>query len=196
MIHPDTELRYVSPEIGHGVFATRPIPKGAIVWVQDPLDRVISPEEMSGLDPMLWERASTYCYRDREGRFVMSWDHNRYINHSFNPNCMMTPYGLELAVRDIQPDEQLTEDYGTLNILEPFEPIDEGQARKRVLPDDLLDHHPEWDAKLAAAFPLLPQVEQPLRPLVPDDVWQTCLCIAAGDEPLLSIRNCHFGGRP
>lgn len=30
VIHPDTELRFVNPDIGYGVFATRFIPKGSI----------------------------------------------------------------------------------------------------------------------------------------------------------------------
>ena len=28
MIHPHTQLRFVSPAIGYGMFATRPIPAG------------------------------------------------------------------------------------------------------------------------------------------------------------------------
>ena len=32
MIHPDTELRFISPEIGFGVFATKLIPQGTITW--------------------------------------------------------------------------------------------------------------------------------------------------------------------
>ena len=35
MIHPCTELRHVSPEIGVGVFATALSPKGTLVYVKD-----------------------------------------------------------------------------------------------------------------------------------------------------------------
>ncbi|MHC5084588.1 MAG: SET domain-containing protein, partial [Planctomycetota bacterium] len=34
MIHPDTELRKVNETIGYGVFATRHIPKGTILYVK------------------------------------------------------------------------------------------------------------------------------------------------------------------
>lgn len=191
MIHPHTELRFINDEIGHGVFATHFIPKGTVVWAQDPLDRVITPMEMEKLDPVLRNHAMTYCYRNRDGHFLLSWDHNRYVNHSFTPNCMMTPYHLELAVQDIQPGDQLTDDYGTLNILDPFEPVDEGHARKMVHPDDLERHHPDWDAKLAAAFAHLQHVDQPLRDLLAEEIWEICLRISEGKEKMASILGCY-----
>lgn len=190
MIHPHTRLRLVSDEIGLGVFATEFIPKGTIVWAQDPLDREITPAEMEQLDQALRDRVLTYCYRNRVGHFVLSWDNNRFINHSFNPNCMMTPYRIELAVRDIQPGEELTNDYGTLNILEPFEPVDEGHARKTVQPDDLKQHYSDWDKKLTAAFGCLRHVDQPLRDVISEEKWNTCLRISEGKEPVASILDC------
>jgi hypothetical protein len=42
MIHPDTELRFINEKIGHGVVATKFIPKGTITWVLDKLDRVFT----------------------------------------------------------------------------------------------------------------------------------------------------------
>jgi hypothetical protein len=191
MIHPHTELRFIRDEIGHGVFATEFIPKGTIIWVQDPLDREITPEEMEQLGPALRERALTYCYRNRAGHFVLSWDHNRYINHSFTPNCMVTPYRIELAVQDIRSGDELTDDYGTLNIIEPFEPFDEGHARKTVQPDDLERHHPEWDKQLVAAFQRLHFVDQPLRAFLSEERWETCRRISEGKEKIASILNCY-----
>ena len=190
MIHPHTELRFVSDAIGFGVFASQPIPAGTIVWAHDPLDREIPAADVARLDPLLRERAEKYCYRNRAGHYFLCWDHARYVNHSFTPNCVTTPYRFELAVRDIAAGEQLTNDYGTLNIVEPFEPIDEGHARKTVQPDDLDRHFAHFDALLAAAFPHIGKVEQPLRPLVGDGVWETCLRIASGAEPARSIRDC------
>lgn len=46
MIHPDTELRFVTPDIGNGVFATRFIPKGTLTWVRDRLDQTFTPEDV------------------------------------------------------------------------------------------------------------------------------------------------------
>ena len=35
MLHPDTEVHFIDPKIGSGIFASRPIPRGTIIWVQD-----------------------------------------------------------------------------------------------------------------------------------------------------------------
>ena len=159
--------------------------------MQDPLDREIPPDEVASLHPDLLERASRYCYRNRFGHYVLCWDHTRYMNHSFNANCVTTPYHLELAVRDIAAGEELTSDYGTLNIVEPFEPVDEGHWRKIVHPDDLANHHAHWDALLAEAFPCVDAVDQPLRGLLDSAVWEICLRIGTGRESMRSIRECH-----
>ena len=72
-----------------------------------------------------------YAYRNQDGKFVLCWDLGKYVNHSFHANCMGTAYEFEIAIRDINPGEQLTDDYGTLNIDEPFECIsEEGTERK------------------------------------------------------------------
>ena len=51
MVHPDTELRFVSPAIGWGVFATRDIPTGTITWALDVLDQHLSDEDIRRLGP-------------------------------------------------------------------------------------------------------------------------------------------------
>jgi hypothetical protein len=192
MIHPATELRFVNPEIGHGVFATEFIPKGTIVWVADPLDRMLSPDEVERYPADLRERLLKYCFRNHCGQYVLCWDHNRYVNHSFDSNCILTPYQLELAVRDIQPGEELTDDYGYLNIIEPFDAFDEGHARKTVFPDDLIRHAPEWDHKLESAYRRLADVEQSLRGLLDHPAWEALLAISTGQSAARSIRDCYF----
>jgi len=191
MIHPHTELRYIDEAIGFGVFATHPIPCGTILWAKDPLDHESPLREIEKLPPELRERSDKYCYRNRDGNFVLCWDHSRYVNHSFTPNGVTTPYRFEIAIRDIAAGEELTNDYGTLNIIEPFEAFDEGHHRIVVYPDDLEKYHAEWDDLLAAAFPLIDKVEQPLRFLIPEDAWQTCLEVADGKQSAHSILECY-----
>ena len=53
MIHPHTELQFISEKIGYGVIATKFIPKGTITWVLDKLDRIFTPEEVRAMDPLL-----------------------------------------------------------------------------------------------------------------------------------------------
>src|SRR3954468_8544713 len=114
MMHPDTEIRYISDEVGVGVVATKLIPKGTIIWIKDDLDIILDEEYIESLDDVRKELIYKYSYEDNDGEYVLCWDHARYMNHSFNPNCVDTAYDFELAARDIQPSEQLTCDYGAM----------------------------------------------------------------------------------
>jgi hypothetical protein len=193
MIHPDTELRFISPEIGFGVVATKLIPKGTITWAFDALDQIISPAALVPMDPLQKVFLEKYCYRDHHGNYVLCGDHSRFVNHSFRSSCISTAYNCELAVRDIHPGEELTDDYGYLNITEPFDCVPEpGTSRTQVLPDDLLRHHAEWDAQLQAAFAEFNRVEQPLLPLLEPEQRREVLAVANGEQPMASILNCYY----
>ena len=71
-------------------------------------------------------------------------------------------------MRDIAAGEEITDDYGTLN--PPEEPFaclcGAPNCRGRVLPDDPVRHASEWDGLIAAAFPRIERVDQPLWDLV------------------------------
>ena len=192
MIHPNTELRFISREMGYGVVATEFIPMGTITWALDRLDREFTPHHIEDLEPMYRDILSTYTYRNNKGNFVLCWDNGRYVNHSFHANCLTTAYDFEIAIRDIQPGEQLTDDYGYLNITEPFKGIPEKGSREVVYPDDLLRYHKEWDRKLEKAFEHLPRVEQPLRVILRGDTWEKAKRVGMGEEMMDSILNCYY----
>ncbi|MBY0084951.1 SET domain-containing protein [Brevibacillus brevis] len=167
MMHPDTELRYINDEIGYGVFATRFIPKGTIVWAQDDLDQVLDPAFVERLDSLRKQDVQKYSFKNQFGKYILCWDKARYVNHSFHANCVPTMYDMELAARDILPGEELTDDYGTLNLDEPFDCLPESDTdRSRVMPDDLLRYYPQWDRIAAEAFQRFNHVEQPLLHLI------------------------------
>jgi len=187
MIHPHTELRFISNEIGHGVFATKLIPAGTITWVLDKLDRVFTSTEFQALDPVYQNILDYYTFKNNKGQYVLCWDNGRYVNHSFNSNCLTTAYDFEIAIRDIQPGEQLTDDYGYLNITLPFRGIDEGTKRKTVYPDDLVKYYKVWDNKIKKVFHKIPELEQALRHMIPEDQWQLILDIAYGKTEMDSI---------
>lgn len=192
MIHPNTELRFISQEKGYGVVATAFIPKGTITWVQDKLDREFTPEQFAAFEPHYQSVLDTYCFRNNKGNLILCWDHSRYVNHSFHSNCLTTAYDFEIAVRDIQPGEELTDDYGYLNIDEPFRGIDEKSRRKTVYPDDLLRYHKIWDKKIGNAFSLLGKVNQPLEFLLSNNTREKINKILARQDQLDSILNCYF----
>ncbi|GAA0188261.1 hypothetical protein GCM10009122_46070 [Fulvivirga kasyanovii] len=194
MIHPHTELKFISKEIGYGVVATSFIPAGTITWVLDRLDREFTPSEVADMDEFYKNILDVYAYRNGDGNFILCWDNGRFVNHSFNSNCFTTPYDFEIAIRDIHPGEQLTDDYGYLNLSEPFRPFPEGTQRKIVYPDDLPRYAKVWDKKLIKPFRLIPKLEQPLRQLINNDLWSKINNIASGKEQMESLLSIYYAG--
>lgn len=195
MIHPDTELRFISPEIGFGVVATRLIPQGTITWVFDPLDQTFSPAQVRAMTSLQKAFLEKYCYRDHLGDYVLCGDHARFVNHSFRSSCLSTAYNCELAVRDIYPGQELTDDYGYLNVEAPFRCVPEpGSLRTEVLPDDLLRYHADWDAQLRAAFQRVGALPQPLLPLLEPLHRSQVKAVADGWAPMESILSCYYAG--
>ena len=86
MIHPKTELKFISNEIGYGVVATEFIPAGSITWVLDKLDREFSSLEFQSMEDIYQNILDTYSFRNNQGNLVLCWDNGRYVNHSFTPN--------------------------------------------------------------------------------------------------------------
>lgn len=191
-MHPDTEVRFINDIIGYGVVAKKFIPRGTITWVQDDLDRILTTAEVERMHPQMQEQVDKYSFRNNKGQLVLCWDLAKYVNHSFNANCLSSAYDFEVAVRDIQPGEQLTDDYGYLNISEPFKAVDEGTGRDTVYPDDLLKYHEKWDRQLQDAFQNFEQVEQPLKELVPSAVLEKITSSLRKNEPLDSILNLYY----
>jgi hypothetical protein len=167
MIHPDTELRFIHPDIGFGVVATRLIPKGTITWVQDELDQVFQPSGIESLGLMYEAVLRKYSFVNGRGEYVLCWDLARYVNHSCRPSCLSAGYNFEIAVRDIHPGEELTDDYATLNLEGSFDCCcGQSDCRTTVREDDIYSHADRWDGIVRKAFPLIGKVAQPLWPLV------------------------------
>lgn len=196
MIHPKTELKFISNELGYGVVATDFIPAGTITWVLDKLDREFSPKDFLSMEPIYQNILDTYTYRNSNGKYVLCWDNARYVNHSFNSNCLTTAYDFEIAIRDIHPGEQLTDDYGYLNIPYPFRGIDEGTRRKIVYPDDLVKYYKVWDKKIKKVFGRINSEPQPLKELIKDELWNKIQNIVEGKEQMDSILNNYYKEKP
>lgn len=192
MIHPHTEIRFINDQKGHGVVATKFIPAGTITWALDKLDREFSPADFEKLDPLYQNILETYTYRNKDGNLVLCWDNGRFVNHSFKSNCMSTAYDFEIAIRDIEPGEELTDDYGYLNVSAPFEGIDEGTDRKVVYPDDLVNFSEIWDKQLKENFSKIMLVPQPLKNLLTNKLWEKIKLINAGEVEMDSIGENYY----
>ena len=165
MIHPSSELRFISAEIGYGVFATEFIPRGTFLWVLDAFDRILSATEREALPPLLRQQVDRYAYQAADGDFVFCWDFGRYMNHSCAPASRGVGDAFEIAVRDIQPGEELTCEYGTLNLVQPMAcRCGALSCRGEIRRDDAERYYERWDAEARAAFELAGTVAQPLLP--------------------------------
>jgi len=194
MLHPDTDFRFINPVLGLGVVATALIPQGTIVWVRDSLDRTIPRAEAVLLPDVLRAALRRFAYIDRDGNHVLCWDHARYTNHSCRPNCLSPGWELELAVRDILPGEQLTDDYGSLNLDEPLEcECGAEDCRGRIESDDLRFLYRSMDERLELALARASSVSQPLWELVAEQDEIAAALSGGGRMPSSST---HFRERP
>ena len=170
MIHPHTELRLVNETVGYGVFATEFIPEGTITYIRDSLELEITPEAFEKCVPLLQEKIERYSYIDQRGVRVVSWDLAKYVNHCCQCNTMSTGYGFEIAIRDIFPGEQITDEYGIFNMTERISLLcDKPGCRGSVSADDFDAYYPKRDETLKQSLAKLKQVQQPLMPLMEEE---------------------------
>lgn len=174
MIHPRTELREVDPVIGCGVFATALILKGTIVWATDPLDRYLTPGDLKAMPARVArELLLRHTWKTKEGLYALAWDNSRFVNHSCTPNVLATDLGFEIAVRDILPGEEMTNDYANLGLQrdEHFHCArGEPGCRGEVHYPDAARLQSHWAAQVAEVLPLASTVAQPLDFLLSIDV--------------------------
>lgn len=163
MIHPHTRLHHINDLIGYGVFATEFIPKGTITYVKDALEPEISPEEYAQHPPDMQEVIEKYSYTDERGFRIISWDFGKYVNHCCHCNTMSTGYGFEIAIRDIMPGEEITDEYGIFNIEFPLQlECKYADCRGMVCKQDFDNLYRQWDEQLRPAIAILNTVQQPL----------------------------------
>ena len=163
MIHPDTELRKVNDMIGYGVFARRPIPKGTILYVKDPLEIEVTPEQFAVMDPQYQTVVNWFSYIDEYGCRIVSWDIAKYVNHHCDSNSISTGYGFEIATRDISADEEITDEYGIFNLPEPLQcSCGSVNCRGTISNDDWNIYGCIWDKRAKDALKCYVRIPQPL----------------------------------
>jgi SET domain-containing protein len=151
MLHPAIEKR-PSPIQGFGLFAKEFIPAGTVIWTQSESDRRFTEEEFSQQPP----EVQRMCHREHD-HFVLSTDDEEFMNHCCDPNTVCLGDNALVAIRNIQPDEEVTYDYITSEI-DPRGPLDWGEClcgspncRGRVRVMDCLD--PAFQAKYEGHLP-------------------------------------------
>jgi hypothetical protein len=176
MIHPDTELRKVNETIGYGVFATQPIRKGTIVYVKDPLEIEVAPEQFAELDPAYQSIVNWFSYIDDRGVRIVSWDIAKYVNHSCAANSISTGYGFEIATRNIAAGQQITDEYGIFNLPIPLACCcGSSRCRGQISADDWAVYGRMWDRQARAAIKCFGQVDQPLVQFLQTETYEALM---------------------
>lgn len=118
---------YLAPSKIHGIglFAKDRIPKGTKIWEFTPgFDQELTQEQIDQLSEACRERILNYVYYNaNKMRYILCSDDERFINHSEEPNIVDIGFcsddgeeGEAFAARDIEADEELTEDYRTFDM--------------------------------------------------------------------------------
>ena len=95
---------------GIGLFTLEPILKGQIVGELNQFDLLIHKDDIPSDDMPFFN-----VYSSLEGDYYQTYvDNMRFMNHSKTPNCMDTPDGKTIAIRDISIGEELTCDYSLI----------------------------------------------------------------------------------
>jgi|CXWL01.1.fsa_nt_gi hypothetical protein len=189
MIHPDTELRWIDDKIGYGVFVTRPIPKGTLVWIRCALDIALSPAQTAQLGDAYRPIFDHFAYFDSVGNAILCWDNARYVNHSCQPAMMPVGEEAEIAVRDLEPGDHLTCDYAYCNIKLECS-CGEPNCRSRVQAADLFVDGVDAASRTRAAIVQASGVPQPLLVYARQRDQLDPLLSGRTDLPAYSIFHC------
>ena len=193
MIHPKTELRHINDSIGYGVFATEKILEGTIVYVKDSLELVISPTDYMLHSKEMKDVIDKYSYIDEKGNKIISWDFAKYVNHCCNCNTISTGYGFEMAIRDIEKGEQITDEYGIFNLDQEMElQCGEVGCRKIIKPSDFDLNYQEWDKKIKKSIPKLFKVDQPLMPFIEQKIRKELDAFFKNPDKYKSVYSLRF----
>jgi len=133
--------------------------------VLDHFDRILTPAQVQQLPSILRALVDKYAYVEANGDSVFCWDLGRYMNHSCEPASRGVGESFEVAIRDVAPCDELTCEYGALNLLEPLDcRCGAPRCRGVIGVDDAARLYQRWDEETRSAFALAPKVHQPLLP--------------------------------
>ncbi len=96
------------------------------------------------------------------------------MNHCCFANTLTTNWGFEIAVRDIQPNEEITDDYGLFTIRHEMKiSCEKENCRGRVSIDDFTKNAPHWNQQIGQALVDFVSVDQPLANLLTPEVLES-----------------------
>lgn len=117
-VHPPIEIRYMSDEIGYGVFAAKKIPACTFVGEYTGVIQQKAPKELKDktytMRYTMWEGKKNFCIdAEKKGNFT------RFFNHSSQPNLGLqsvywrgVPRMIFISLVEIPEGAHMTFDYG------------------------------------------------------------------------------------
>jgi len=152
MLHAAIEIRKKGTIHRNGLFATRLIRKGELVWELD--EPTYTWEEIEGWDEGRRKDFDWYGFQCGVDRYSSPEGISRETNHSCDPNTWWAGSDSIIARRDIQADEEVTYDYSTCDIDLVFEMecrCGSPRCRGTITNRDYLD--PEWQKQYGLNLP-------------------------------------------
>ncbi len=160
MLHAAIEVREKGTIHRNGLFATRLIRKGELVWELD--EPTYSWKEIEGWDEERRKDFDWYGFQCGVDRYSSPEGISRETNHSCDPNTWWAGSDSIIARRDIQADEEVTYDYSTCDIDLLFEMkchCDSPRCRGKITNRDYLNS--EWQKQYGSNLP--PHVQAAIK---------------------------------
>jgi hypothetical protein len=98
------------PGAGKGLFLDETVARGRLITAPDDIRKVYKWREVEALPNARELLAATVRWFEDYYTVTPEWPDECYINHSFTPNGLWH-LGFVFALRDLQPDEEITVDY-------------------------------------------------------------------------------------
>jgi len=111
---------YLAPSSIHGIGLYTPffIPADSIVWRYDEeIDWRLTPEQISLFPDSLQEQLRSWCFEEKDGRFVLCGDNAKFMNHHPDPNCSDADPEFTVTTRPVRAGEELTCDYREFDLV-------------------------------------------------------------------------------
>jgi hypothetical protein len=157
-----------SPTQGKGLFATRPLPAGTVVWHPCRQCRVWGPAEVESLPEDEYRTVDELGYWLTKSRLLLPCLNACWMNHSCRPATLDFGLDFGVTVRDIAPGEEITLDYRTF-MSDPAWTVvcncQQENCQRLITPSEGLDAtlRADWKARLMKVLPLVTAVPQELN---------------------------------
>jgi hypothetical protein len=159
---------------GYGIFSKTYLLKGTVIWLPCEHCEVYSTEQMKSISEHDLFELDEYGYYLNDGTNILPCNQAHLLNHSCIPNVLDFGLDFGIAIADIQPNEEITIDYGTFIADKVHNDwtvncnCNNSTCRKIISPRDYANSTLQnvWRSKITEALKYIGKVEQPLHEIL------------------------------